>query len=135
MLYPSITERGENWQRSIGVLAADTCCLRLPPSPALPKHSVLKWVHLNRGDAGLEALLAKFCHLLAPGGLLVLEPQPWKSYKAAAAKMRKQVRVVRWVARHGAVLCCVVLDASMRTGSKDSLIALYYCLRMFVRSH
>ena len=66
--------------------------------------SVVKWVHLNRGDAGLEALLAKFWRLLAPGGCLLLEPQPWKSYKAAAAKMRKQVgwRFAEWV--QGSVL-------------------------------
>ncbi|KAI7835533.1 hypothetical protein COHA_010579, partial [Chlorella ohadii] len=41
--------------------------------------SVTKWVHLNRGDAGLQALFASFHDALAPGGLLLLEPQPWRS--------------------------------------------------------
>lgn len=50
--------------------------------------SVTKWVHLNGGDAGLRALFAALHAALALGGLLVLEPQPWRSYKQA---LRKQV--------------------------------------------
>ncbi|XP_056692969.1 probable RNA methyltransferase At5g51130 isoform X2 [Spinacia oleracea] len=42
--------------------------------------SVTKWVHLNWGDEGLISLFAKFWRLLNPGGILVLEPQPWDSY-------------------------------------------------------
>lgn len=42
--------------------------------------SMTKWVHLNWGDEGLISLFAKFWRLLHPGGILVLEPQPWESY-------------------------------------------------------
>ncbi len=48
-----------------------------------------KWVHLNRGDAGLQALFASFHNALAPGGLLLLEPQPWRSYRKAGDKVRR----------------------------------------------
>lgn len=51
--------------------------------------SISKWIHLHRGDAGLRAFFAKVYSLLAPGGYFVLEPQPWKSYRAAAAKLRR----------------------------------------------
>jgi 7SK snRNA methylphosphate capping enzyme len=51
--------------------------------------SVVKWIHLHGGDAGLRAFFARVRELLAPGGLFVLEPQPWSSYRAAAAKVRR----------------------------------------------
>ncbi|KAB1200581.1 putative RNA methyltransferase At5g51130 [Morella rubra] len=43
--------------------------------------SVTKWVHLNWGDEGLITLFSKVWRLLLPGGVFVLEPQPWKSYE------------------------------------------------------
>ncbi|KAK9715369.1 hypothetical protein RND81_06G160500 [Saponaria officinalis] len=42
--------------------------------------SVTKWVHLNWGDSGLISLFTKIWKHLHPGGILVLEPQPWDSY-------------------------------------------------------
>ncbi|KAM6583224.1 hypothetical protein CsatB_010226 [Cannabis sativa] len=42
--------------------------------------SVSKWIHLNWGDDGLITLFSKIWKLLNPGGIFVLEPQPWKSY-------------------------------------------------------
>ena len=40
-----------------------------------------KWIHLNHGDAGLLSFFRKVLASLEPGGLFVLEPQPWESYK------------------------------------------------------
>ncbi|KAK7251546.1 hypothetical protein RIF29_34839 [Crotalaria pallida] len=44
--------------------------------------SVSKWIHLNWGDDGLITLFAEVWNLLRPGGIFVLEPQPWKSYES-----------------------------------------------------
>lgn len=48
--------------------------------------SVTKWVQLNWGDEGLEKLFKRVYDLLRPGGIFVLEPQPWKSYRQAFKK-------------------------------------------------
>lgn len=42
--------------------------------------SVTKWIHLNWGDDGLITLFSKVWRILQPGGIFVLEPQPWDSY-------------------------------------------------------
>ena len=43
--------------------------------------SLTKWVHLNWGDRGLKMMFQKMFKNLRPGGCLVLEPQPFASYK------------------------------------------------------
>jgi len=43
--------------------------------------SVAKWIHLNWGDEGLVRLFRKVFQQLVVGGLFVLEPQEWASYK------------------------------------------------------
>ncbi len=43
--------------------------------------SVTKWIHLQHGDTGIKNTFEKINNLLNCGGLFVLEPQNWKSYK------------------------------------------------------
>lgn len=48
--------------------------------------STVKWIQLNWGDEGLKSLFRCIHKSLSPMGHLVLEPQPWSSYK----KLRNQ---------------------------------------------
>ncbi|EKX42362.1 hypothetical protein GUITHDRAFT_141309 [Guillardia theta CCMP2712] len=42
--------------------------------------SVTKWVHLVHGDEGIKKMFRKCFDLLQDDGILILEPQPWRSY-------------------------------------------------------
>ncbi|XP_027700199.1 pre-miRNA 5'-monophosphate methyltransferase isoform X1 [Vombatus ursinus] len=48
--------------------------------------SITMWIHLNHGDNGLLAFLARLASLCR---YLLVEPQPWKCYRAAARRLRK----------------------------------------------
>lgn len=51
--------------------------------------SITMWIHLNYGDDGVNDFLLRSAALLSPLGSLVVEPQPWKCYKAADKRTRK----------------------------------------------
>jgi 7SK snRNA methylphosphate capping enzyme len=48
------------------------------------RFSVTKWIHLNGLNAGLLTFFARAFSCLRPGGLLILEPQPFSTYNKAA---------------------------------------------------
>lgn len=48
--------------------------------------SVTMWIHLNHGDNGLVEFLSCLASLCE---YLLIEPQPWKCYRAAARRLRK----------------------------------------------
>nr|XP_033793053.1 RNA 5'-monophosphate methyltransferase [Geotrypetes seraphini] len=48
--------------------------------------SVTMWIHLNHGDKGLVEFLGWLASLC---NYLLVEPQPWKCYRAAARRLRK----------------------------------------------
>jgi 7SK snRNA methylphosphate capping enzyme len=68
------------WFRRQDYTAPDGCTV--PIFNTILCLSVTKWVHLHHGDQGIKALFHKMFDSLVPGGRLVLEPQPFKSYKA-----------------------------------------------------
>lgn len=51
--------------------------------------SITMWIHLNHNDSGLIRFLTLGAQLLTPLGTLLVEPQPWKCYKAAVKRSRK----------------------------------------------
>mmetsp|Transcript_72811 Transcript_72811/g.236529 ORF Transcript_72811/g.236529 Transcript_72811/m.236529 type:complete len:512 (-) Transcript_72811:85-1620(-) len=61
--------------------------LQRPPSDepelfeAILCFSVTKWIHFVKGDAGIRKLFKRVFKRLTPGGIFVLEPQEWSSYK------------------------------------------------------
>ena len=53
--------------------------------------STTMWVHVNHGD---EALVAFLSHLADLSTRLIIEPQPWRCYRQAATRLRRQGKPV-----------------------------------------
>ncbi|XP_030747954.1 probable RNA methyltransferase CG11342 [Sitophilus oryzae] len=47
--------------------------------------SITMWIHLNHGDLGLKSFLNNVSKI---SNFLIIEPQPWKCYKAAVKRMK-----------------------------------------------
>eukprot|EP00188_Purpureofilum_apyrenoidigerum_P005914 Plantae.Rhodophyta-Purpureofilum_apyrenoidigerum.ctg830.p1 GENE.Plantae.Rhodophyta-Purpureofilum_apyrenoidigerum.ctg830~~Plantae.Rhodophyta-Purpureofilum_apyrenoidigerum.ctg830.p1 ORF type:complete len:322 (-),score=79.55 Plantae.Rhodophyta-Purpureofilum_apyrenoidigerum.ctg830:540-1505(-) len=43
--------------------------------------SVTKWVHLHGGDSSIKRLFARIFAALRPSGILIIEPQPYHTYR------------------------------------------------------
>uniref|UniRef100_A0A3Q3WQ05 RNA methyltransferase n=1 Tax=Mola mola TaxID=94237 RepID=A0A3Q3WQ05_MOLML len=57
---------------------------------------VTKWVQLQSGDVGVIRLFKRAYQSLSPGGLFILEPQPWTSYSHSKRETtRRHFRTVR----------------------------------------
>ncbi|CAI5443320.1 unnamed protein product [Caenorhabditis angaria] len=53
--------------------------------------SITKWIHLNWGDAGMRRFLRRCYRHLMPGGRLIIEPQPFETYRKRA-KMNEELK-------------------------------------------
>ncbi|CAB3405539.1 unnamed protein product [Caenorhabditis bovis] len=53
--------------------------------------SITKWIHLNWGDDGMRKFLKRAYQQLLPGGRLIIEPQPFESYRKRA-KMNEELK-------------------------------------------
>ncbi|KNC99723.1 uncharacterized protein SPPG_05105 [Spizellomyces punctatus DAOM BR117] len=54
--------------------------------------SVTKWIHLNHGDDGIKLFFQRCFHSLNSGGLLLLEPQPFDSYRKRGLILSDEMR-------------------------------------------
>ncbi|PFH37282.1 bicoid-interacting protein BIN3 [Besnoitia besnoiti] len=60
--------------------------------------SVTKWIHLHQGDGGILLLFSRLHAMLKAGGILLLEPQDWASYRRArrlSSAFKEQLRRIR----------------------------------------
>lgn len=68
------------------VLASDELLdLVQPEYDAILALSLTKWIHLNWGDDGMKRFFRRVYRHLHPGGIFLMEPQPWSTYKKRRA--------------------------------------------------
>mmetsp|Transcript_24751 Transcript_24751/g.48376 ORF Transcript_24751/g.48376 Transcript_24751/m.48376 type:complete len:634 (-) Transcript_24751:116-2017(-) len=63
-----------------------------PPYDVVLCLSVTKWIQFNWRDEGLKALFQNIWDWLLPGGIFIMEPQPWKSYRKKFACLTPQIK-------------------------------------------
>jgi 7SK snRNA methylphosphate capping enzyme len=78
-LYSKVSFRTENYVASL--LPNQNVLLKGEKFDTIMCLSTTKYIHLNFGDQGINALFLKVHHQLESGGLFILESQQWKSYK------------------------------------------------------
>jgi len=78
-LYGKVSFRTENYIASIQ--PSQDVLLKNEKFDTIMCLSTSKYIHLNFGDQGINALFLKVYHQLESGGHFILEPQQWKSYK------------------------------------------------------
>ena len=57
--------------------------------------NVTKWVQLNLGDEGVFKLFRRCFHVLKPGGRLLLQAQPWSSYRRSTMAATSDTATLR----------------------------------------
>ncbi len=87
-------DRRSQWRRT----SPDAKAERLFPFPG--SFSITKWIHLNSLNPGLLAFFTRLHRSLRPGGRLVLEPQPFASYKDSA-RLSDQLKANYEILRDG----------------------------------
>lgn len=72
---------------------------------------VTKWVQLQSGDGGVVRLFRRAYQSLSPGGLFILEPQPWSSYSRSKRASEWTYRLFRTVRLRPEHFTCYLTDS------------------------
>lgn len=72
---------------------------------------ITKWVQLQSGDGGVVRLFRRAYQSLSPGGLLILEPQPWSRYIHSKRSSETTYRNYRSVRLRPEQFTCYLTDS------------------------